>query len=597
MAAAVTTGSLVSFTVKVNGNPVTESENIFAIYIEKKINRIQVARITLIDGSASSEQFAISSSSVFVPGAELIVEAGYDNTTQTIFKGIITGQSIRIAENIGSLLEVECRDAAIKMTVGRKSLSWSKKKDSDIISAVVGNYSSLSVTVSATSTSWPSQIQYYATDWDYILSLAEANGLIVAVSDGAIKVSAPGSNTSPVVSVSYGDGLYEFNASLNAVSQLGSVSAQSWDFQNQALATGQSGSPISGPGNLSTKTLSDVVGLSAFTLQTPAALQSADLKTWCDAQLVKSEYAKIQGELRMDGNALTLPGTYITLDGLGDRFNGNHFISGITHRIEEGNWFTEVSVGLSPQWFTEEPDVVAPPAAGLVPGVRGLFQGTVKQMYQDPDSQYRILVNVPLFDPNGEGIWARLTNFYATSGAGAFFLPEVNDEVVLGFLNEDPRYPVILGSLYSSANHKPFDGLDPNEQNKLKAIVSKSGIYIQFDDVDKILTLTTPSSNKVIFSDKDKQITISDQNSNTIVMSQSGIEIKSPKNISIEAQQNVKISGMQGVSIQSSGGDVQVSGLNIKENANIQYQAQGGASAQVSGGAELTLKGAMVMIN
>ena len=55
-------------------------------------------------------------------------------------------------------------------------------------------------------------------------------------------------------------------------------------------------------------------------------------------------------------------------------------------------------------------------------------------MYEDPDSQFRILVSVPLFDPNGEGIWARLTNFYSTNGAGIFFLPEVGDEVVLGFL-------------------------------------------------------------------------------------------------------------------------------------------------------------------
>jgi uncharacterized protein involved in type VI secretion and phage assembly len=289
--------------------------------------------------------------------------------------------------------------------------------------------------------------------------------------------------------------------------------------------------------------------------------------------------------------------TYMTLQGLGDRFNGDYFISGVVHDLSMGNWLTEVSLGLSPAWFTEEPDVMAPPASGLLPGARGLFNGTVKQMYNDPDTQYRILVEVPLFDPNGAGIWARLSNFYSTSGAGAFFLPEVGDEVVLGFLNEDPRYPIILGSMYSGTKIKPFNGLDPNQNNTLKAIVSKSGISVEFDDENKIFTINTPSNNTIILSDKDKKITMQDQNSNSIVMSSDGITITSPKTITLNASENLVLKGAQGITVQSSGGDVQTSGMNIKETAQSQYSAEGSLTAQVQGGTQLTLKGAMVMIN
>src|SRR5262249_9417234 len=158
---------------------------------------------------------------------------------------------------------------------------------------------------------------------------------------------------------------------------------------------------------------------------------------------------------------------------------------------------------------------VAPTASGILPGVQGLFQGTVKKIFDDPDGQFRILVTIPLFDPGGEGLWARLANFYSTSGAGAFFLPETGDEVILGFLNEDTRSPVILGSVYSNTKNKPFASLEPNEKNQFKAIVSKSGIYIQFDDVDKILTITTPAANKIILDDKNKQVSILDQNENS----------------------------------------------------------------------------------
>jgi Rhs element Vgr protein len=595
---SVTSGNLATYVVKVNGSAVPDTTAIYAIRVEKKVNRISRATITVLDGDPATADFAASSSSTFVPGATVSIEAGYDSVNTVIFSGIITGQSIRIDPVIGSALEVECRDEAVKMIVGRKCLTFSQQKDSDIISSIIATYSGLTSSVTATTTTWPEQVQYYATDWDFILARAEANGMIVTTLNGTVTVAKPDANTSSVLTVGNGTGLMEFNADMDAVSQLGSVTSSTWDFTQQQVATGQATNNLAGPGNISSSTLSQVVGLSTFGLQTSAPLQPADLTDWSNAQLIKSEYAKIQGTAKFQGTSAVDLATYITLQGLGDRFNGDHFVSGVEHDLSSGNWLTEVSVGMSPVWFTEEPDVVAPPASGLLPGVRGLYHGTVKQMNADPDSQFRILVNVPLFDQNGAGIWARLSNFYSTSGAGAFFLPEVGDEVVLGFLNEDPRYPVILGSLYSSTNNQPFSTLtSPDDKNTLKAIVSKSGIYIQFNDVDKILTITTPGNNEIILSDKDKQITIQDQNSNSIVMSDSGIVMNSPKSITVSADQNLTLKGNQGVTIQSSAGDVQISGMNIKETAQSQYSAEGSLTAQLQGGTQTTIKGAMVMIN
>lgn len=592
----ITSGGIATFVVKVNGTAIADELSVFSVHIEKKVNRIPSAIVTILDGEPNTGTFEASSSSTFVPGAEISIEAGYDNKNQVIFSGLIMSQTIRIDSLVGSALEVECRDKAVKMIVGRKNLTYSKQKDSDIISSIIGTYG-LSSDISATSTTWPEQVQYYVTDWDYILSLAEANGLIVTTINGKISVNPPDKNTTSVLTVTYGDNLLEFNAKLNAITQLGDVKANSWDFKTQAVINGQASPTITGSGNLSTKKLSEVIGLSEFQLQTSAPLETADLTNWSKAQIIKSEFSKIMGEAKFQGTNLVDPGKYMTFSGLGDRFNGDYLIGGVIHDLSQGNWVSEVTLGLSPFWFTEEPDVMAPPASGLVPGAKGLFNATVKKMYDDPDSQYRILVDVPLLDPNGAGIWARLTNFYSTSGAGAFFMPEVGDEVILGFINEDPRYPVILGSVYSSTTIKPFTGLDPNEKNSVKAIVSKSGISVQFDDENKIWTVATPNKNTIIISDKDKKITIQDENENSIIMSSSGIDISSNKNINISAQQNVNIKGMQGVKIESSGGDVATTGLNIKETASMQYSANGGQMAQVTGGMELTLKGAMVMIN
>lgn len=593
----IESAGLVTFSIKVKGKVIPDAIDVKSIEIDKGVNRISTARISIIDGEASTGEFEASSSSNFEPGNDITIEVGYDSENDLVFKGIITKQHIQIHGDEGSLLEIVCRDAAIKTIVGRKSVTYSKKKDSDIMKSIIGNYSDLTPTVTATKTEWPEQVQYYTSDWDFILSRAEANGLIVTTLNGEVAVFPPNKNTKSVLEIAYGNNLLELNVGLNSVNQLGTVKGSSWDFKTQKVIDVKSNSSLKGPGNLSTKKLSDVVGLKEYELQTTAPLQNSDLTNWSKAELVKSEYAKIQGEVKFQGSNLVDPGKYITLDGLGDRFNGNHLISGVIHSIGDGNWTTEVSVGLSTVWFTEEPDVMAPPASGLLPGAQGLFNGTVKKIYEDPDNQYRVLVDAPIIDSKGEGIWARLTNFYSTSGAGVFFLPEVGDEVVLGFLNEDPRFPIILGSLYSSTKNKPFSGLNPDKENPKKAIVSKSKMYMEFDDKDIVLTLTTPEKNQAVFSDKDKKITIKDQNGNSIEMDSGGIKIISGKDISIEASKKLTLKGNTGVDIQSSGGDVGVKGLNINNKANVKFSANGSAQAELKGGAQTTIKGAMVMIN
>ncbi|MDD5754257.1 MAG: type VI secretion system tip protein VgrG [Methylococcales bacterium] len=589
-------GDLVTYAIKVEGTAVPESYQIFSIEITKAVNRISVASIVVLDGSADDESFEVSSSANFIPGNTLTIEAGYNNQNKLIFKGIVTKQNLRVDSVRGSTLTIECKDQASKMTVGRKNACFIDTKDSDVISGLIGSYSGLSSAVTATSSTLPQLVQHYSSDWDFMLSRAEVNGMVVSTINGKVSVFKPDANTSPVLTILYGNNMYRFDAELNSVTQLESVKASAWDSKSQQLITGQASNTLSGPGNLSSKTLAEVIGLTEFELQTTAAEVTADLTGWAKAQMLKSEFAKITGQTRFQGSALVEPGVYITIAGMGTRFNGDHLVSGVTHTLSDGNWFTEAQLGLSPQWFVQEPEVMAPPAAGLLPGIQGLYNATVKKIDADPDSAYRILINLPLFDPTSKGIWARLTNFYSTSGEGAFFLPEIGDEVIVGFLNDDPRYPIILGSLYS-ANRKPYSLLTPNAQNSHKAIVTKSELRIVFNDQDKVLTITTPAGNIIELDDKNKQIKVNDENGNSMVMSTDGISLKSPKNINIEADQKVSIKGKMGVEVESSGGDVSTSGLNIKENAQVEFNAKGSAQATIQGGATLTLKGGMVMIN
>jgi Rhs element Vgr protein len=594
--ASLTEGDLVTYTVKVDGSAIPGQYQIYAIEITKTVNRISVASLVLLDGSSAEDSFELSSSANFIPGKELSIEAGYNSQNQLIFKGLITKQNLRVDNGIGSALTVECKDAAVKMTVGRKSACFVNVKDSDVMTTLIGGYAGLTASVAATSKTLPQLVQNYSSDWDFMLCRAELNSMIVSTINGKVSVFKPDADTTPVLTIEYGNNLYSFNADLNAVTQLQSVKATAWDYKTQALITGTASNSLSGPGNISSKTLAEVVGLTEFKLQTTGAEESDDLTGWAKAQMLKNEFAKITGETRFQGSALVEPGVYITIAGMGTRFNGDHLVSSVTHSISDGNWFTDVQLGLSPHWFIQEPEVMAPAASGLLPGIQGLYNATVKKIDSDPDSVYRILIDLPLLDPSGKGLWARLANFYSTSGAGVFFPPEIGDEVIAGFLNDDPRYPIILGSLYST-KRKLFSGLEPNADNTHKAIVTKSELRIVFNDQDKILTVTTPAGNIIEMDDKNKQIKAQDQNGNSMVMSSTGISIKSQKDISIEAGQKISIKGQMGVNVESNAGDVSTSGLNIKENAQVEFNANGSAMATVQGGATLTLKAAMVMIN
>jgi phage protein D len=109
----ITSGGLVTFTVKTNGSAIPDTIDVQSVEVEKGVNRIPIAKIVVIDGTPSTETFEASSSSTFVPGNTVTIEAGYDSKNDVIFKGIITKQSIRIHPGMGSVLEVECRDEAI----------------------------------------------------------------------------------------------------------------------------------------------------------------------------------------------------------------------------------------------------------------------------------------------------------------------------------------------------------------------------------------------------------------------------------------------------------------------------------------------------
>lgn len=583
---------LITFTILAGGSQIDDTYEVLSVHTTKTINQISQATIVLLDGSAASSDFEVSNKADFLPGVEIEIKAGYHSTEKTIFKGLIVRHAVS-ASSGSSELKLECRDKAIKMTAGRKNAYYIDKKDSDIITTLIGN-SGASAEVDATAYQHKSMIQYNATDWDFMMTRAEANGLLVYVSDGKVSVKKPDTSAEAALVISYGSTMLEFSAEMDATDQIKTVKGFAWDNATQKVVNGTGKSTIKGPGNVTSDKLADVMALKEFGLQSNGAIDANDLKNWAIAKDTRAKLAAVQGFVKFQGSALAEIGGMLQLEGVGDRFNGNVFLSSVNHSIEDGQWTTEAEFGLPATWYYEmRDDISAPNAGGLLPAVSGLQVGVVKQVHEDPDGSFRVLTKIPILQQDKDAVWARLGTYYASSGFGNFFYPEVNDEVILGFINDDPRYPVILGSVYSKKNKPP---LTPEEKNEKKALITKTKMEISFDEKDKIILIKTPGGNQVTISDKDKGIVLVDQNSNTITLDSSGITLDSASNISIKAKGNITVDA-GGNLAQTAKANVTVDGLQIENTAKTSFTAKGNATAELSASGQTTVKGAIVMIN
>ena len=566
-------------TILVDGSEISGAYQVASITVTKKVNQVSSCVISIFDGDTATEDFEISNTEDFLPGKEIEIKLGYYDTEETVFKGIITRHSIRIPYASRSILELECKDEAVKMTIGRKNAYFFESTDSDIIEEIIGNYSGLSKDVESTSVSHAEMVQYYCTDWDFVASRAEVNGMLIFNSDGELKVAKPDTGATEVVTLVHGSTIMQFEGEMDARYQYAAVKSKSWDFAEQALVESEGADPgVTEAGNFTAKKLSEVIGLSEFELQHPGKVEDTELQAWADAKMMRSRLAKTRGRVRCQGFAAIKPGDTIRLEGLGDRFNGNVFVSGIRQMAGLNNWTTDIEFGLHEKWFVRTYDDVNDlPAGGLVSGINGLQTGIVTALEGDPEGEFRVQVKMPMVSLDEDGIWARVALLDAGDTRGTFWRPEIDDEVAIGFINGDPRDPLIIGSLHSSAKPSPIEPADDNHE---KGIYTREGMRILFDDEKLEITIDTPKGNLMILSEDSGSILIEDENGNKMEMTSSGIDIESAGDINIKAT-----------------GDVNVEGTNVNIAASAGLVAEGSATAELSSGGSTTVKGGIVQIN
>lgn len=569
--------TVVTFVVKVNGSEIPQQFKAETIIINKEVNRIPSAKIVFVDGDPSAEKFEASNGALFIPGNEVEILAGYESDNQLVFKGIIIKQSVKIRSS-NAILTIECKDKAIKTTVGVKNKYFTDgEKDSDIITTVLRPYG-FDTDIETTDVTHKELVQFETTDWDFLVNRADVNGKLVITDDGKITIKKPDFGAAAVLSLTYGATILELDAEIDARHQLKAVKSKSWSSDDQAVTESEAPDPaVSLNGNLTSSALADVIGLDTYTLKHGGAVPEAELQSWGKAFWWKHQAAKVRGRVRFKGIHTVKPGMIIELLGVSDRINGKCFVSGIQHHISAGDWQVDAQLGINPEWFAKEHDIMPMPASGLVSGVCGLQIGVVTQLESDPDGKNRIKVFLPIIDSAEQGFWARVSTLDAGNERGSFFLPEIGDEVIVGFINDDPRDAVVLGMMNSSAKPAPLTAADANNE---KGFVTRSKMKMIFDD-DKIsFTLSTPAGKTMVVDEDAGIMKLEDENGNKIVMDKDGISIESCKELKMKATTDYKLEA-----------------VNMESKASASFKAEGSASAELKASGSLTIKGSIVQIN
>ncbi|TDO68911.1 Rhs element Vgr protein [Flavobacterium chryseum] len=567
---------LVTHKLLIEGNELSGIYQVMSIVVHNEVNRIPMAQIILTDGDAAARDFKLSNEDLLIPGKKIEIKAGYHSDEETIYKGIVVKHSIKIKDN-SSLLIVECKDEAVKMTIGRKSKYFYDVKDSDAFEDIIGTYG-LQKDVESTNFSHKELVQYNTSDWDFIVSRAQANGKLCFIENGKISIKKPDLASGSVETVAFGASMLDFDAEIDARNQFAKVSSYSWNASNQELLEIEAKDPsVSLNGNLSPSDLSGIVKLENLELRHGGHVTDTELQDWADAKLLFQQLSKVRGRVKFQGIPAVKPNTIITLEGVGDRFNGKAYITGVFHEIANGNWTVNAQFGLNPEWFSETYDINTPSASGIIPSIKGLHIGIVTQLQDDPDSEDRILVKIPIINNEEQGIWCRVAALDAGDNRGIFFRPEIEDEVIIGFINEDPNDAIVLGMLHSSAKPAPLKATDDNHQ---KGIFTRSEMKVLFDDDKKSIAIETPAGKKITLDEDKGSIIIEDENSNVITIDSAGIKMESAGDISIKAT-----------------GDVKIEGTNVNVKATAQFKAEGSAGAEMSSAAVAIVKGSIVQIN
>ncbi|MCH2225874.1 MAG: phage baseplate assembly protein V [Crocinitomicaceae bacterium] len=539
-----------------------ESFQLIGLSVTDRLNRVPRARLEINYFSVSDkkkEKVNLQSSdklkkepqkksTAFLPGAEIQVKLGHDNESTEVFSGLITKQSIEANGRSSFVITVDCKHKVNSMTLGKRTrflhegLSGKSSgkengvdqvEDIDALKKILEFYDMSLDSPSQLKNEFGHEnlVQYNCSDWDFLIIRAEQLGLVCQVINDQIKLIDPVVGERVKDPVVLGETLISYEAEHDASKISSAFGVTKGEFEDDTKAVGEYTSN-NGAEESESSVQSDAI------LNHGGDLEVGEMKAWMDNKSKRQELSKVLGTARIMGTTDYEIGDTVSIEGFDSIWSEESLISGLKHTVKNGVWHTYLQCGMSACSHADEFDLNANESSSLFPGASGLLFGRVAGYRTGRDDNELVEVTIPSaseFENNepteAKKIVARMTSPFANETRGFVFRPMVGDEVVVGFINNDPRFPIVLGSLYNKTNQPGFS-LDDNEQKEMGIKVGDWKISIH--EEDNILTISSPKDQKIILED-DKEITMAFDDNNMISISKDLVEIKA-KDIKISAQ-------------------------------------------------------------
>ncbi|MCP4550273.1 MAG: hypothetical protein GY835_27755 [bacterium] len=513
------------------------------------------------------------------------------------FIGVITDVQLENSIDGLNMVRIHAASPTIAMDGAVKNAHYHEKSASDIVSGLVGNYPITVGTIESTGGKYKFASQYRESDFDYVMRLATGSGMFAWYSGRDFNMApATGGNTVDLkwredlgaLKVGLGTAPTEFKSDVYNYEQKKIYKQDSQSIAQEAVL-----SDISKNSPDASKRIFGVSGFSAA----PKVVEDAQSLD----KVLKNERRKAMGGMiRCNGQSIVpevAVGSCVQVNGM-DKLDGQYWVIGVRHLFDESGKYHNTFI-CTPLDIAYPGRVVAKREFGA-DGTQsdsaqsgdansietvlatkkakpGMHVARVVDL-DDPEALGRIKVSYPWLDSE-QTAWVRMMVPHAGADRGWYMLPELEDEVLIGYEHGDTNYPVVLGCLYNKENAPLQEAV--SSDNNIKMFQTRSG-------------------NKIVFNDEEgaEQITISQKDGeNQIVLDMSGpsISITSKGDISLKGVNlNVDMDG--GITLKAAG-DVSIEGVNIKNKADANITSEASANHDIKGNAQVNVQGGIINLN
>jgi uncharacterized protein involved in type VI secretion and phage assembly len=255
----------------------------------------------------------------------------------------------------------------------------------------------------------------------------------------------------------------------------------------------------------------------------------------------------ITAEAEASGDPKIKPGVFVEISAVGDRFNGKYLVTGVTHRYTAAGGYgclLRAKHNPSSGLLSLMTNRLSNPG-NHAPSVH-LAIGVVTDN-QDPEDRGRVKIKFPTLADDHTTYWSPVAAPGAGAERGMQFIPEVDDEVLVGFPFGDISVPIVIGGMWNGVDKPPLTTGKAIAGGKVekRVITSRTGHTVTMDDAPSGggITIEDPKGNKIFL----------DTQSNSLhIEVQKDIEIKAQGNIKIAAQGQLEITAAAGAKVESS---------------------------------------------